>query len=268
MNRILIIFSIVAVALVCASAVSASEDVDNLSSVELDEIKLVEIDDIAISDNSDTDKLDEIPTDEFTATEDESDDLWAVHDDFDGAYIDPFNEIKVPMGSAVIDPITAIDSSDEIKVQNNPIIIYNADEVSQDISDFLVDYYSAGFSCQKLSQMLLTNYGIKMTANLIQSHVDMYYPQIVGDVTANDVYKLYGSHTLEEIYVIVNLYNGVVVNDKKTHQIPKVSKDTILEKIYMIKHGEFGDLYSELFIGRDLISVNDGTNNYIIGDIV
>lgn len=49
MNRIVKLFSIMIIALLCASAVSASTDVDNVSLVELDDNAHVAIDDVTMT---------------------------------------------------------------------------------------------------------------------------------------------------------------------------------------------------------------------------
>ena len=97
MNRIVKLFSIMIIALLCASAVSASTDVDNVSLVELDDNAHVAIDDVTI-DNEDVNQ----------------NDIDVIDEDANQTDIDVIDEVNdTPTETPVVEPTV-------VEEDNNP----------------------------------------------------------------------------------------------------------------------------------------------------
>lgn len=111
--------------------------------------------------------------------------------------------------------------------------------------DYTLQLYNAGYSTKSIAPQ------VNMTPEQVQNLADTYFPTIEEDETANSIYKLYGSHTLEEISSELGLDN-----------------DKVLKRIHLIKTGFYGENIRKLFVRRDLISMSDKTSEFIIGGII
>lgn len=113
------------------------------------------------------------------------------------------------------------------------------------IINSLGEMYSAGQSCKEIGE--LTN----MTADEVQTLIDKYYfDPLGGDHFSYSVYKLYGTLTLEEM----------------ANQLG-VDKKQVFQKVIFIKSGFLGKTYKDLFLCRDMHSLNENHPELVIGDL-
>lgn len=234
MNRIKLFFTFMLIALLCAGAVSASSDVDNVTTVELNNFEHVAIDQVA-----DEDQIDNIQenTDDVAIDDNETQNDIVVIDEVN----DTVDEIQTVEQDTVQDDDNST-YSQIMKFLDPNYMDFPIDyDTTYKIYENIIDSYGAGHSTKSIAAE------VNMTQEQVQNIADCEYKTIQADETANQIYYLYGTHTLEEMANELGLTN-----------------EQVLDKIHMIKRGEFGDTYKKLFLRRDLVSTNFKTLEFII----
>lgn len=244
MKRIIITLSIMIVALMCAGAVAAA-DADDFDGLTIEQPDSIELSDTVVeesnADENETPDLDiDQKSDELIPTEEVDDAEEIPCDDV----VD--DDAKVSANDIVEDE----NASPELSRYEKIIKFLNHDCEGVDPDDFLItlqvydeilNLYGNGHPVQRIAV------DVNMTPEQVQTIADSWYGEIPNDRIANGVYKLYGSHTLEEIADELG-----------------ISTQTALQKIQWIKSGTYGKTYKRLFLVRDLISMNDGNNEFVI----
>ena len=243
------------VALMCASAVAAV-DAGDFDGLVIEQPDNININDIDIAQNSNAD-IDIVQADDININDidiDQKDlEIIANDNEIQNEEANVLSECKEMKDAkiATADDIKANETiAPELSRYDKIIKFLNKDFEGIDQDDFLVTMkvydellglYGAGHSVKSIAAE------VNMTPEQVQTIADSNYGEIKDDEIANGVYKLYGSHTLDEIA------------DKLG-----VTNHTVLKKVQMIKNGKYGKTYKRLFLVRDLISTSDDVKEFII----
>ncbi|WP_295622351.1 hypothetical protein [uncultured Methanobrevibacter sp.] len=105
----------------------------------------------------------------------------------------------------------------------------------------IISLYKAGHSTLKIA------IEYDMAPTQIQDIADLEIKEIQIDPTANLIYKMYGSYTLDGIC---------------NHL--EISSATAKDIIHRIKLGKYGDSYKKVLLKRDMVSMNLKMDEYVI----
>ncbi|WP_295620025.1 hypothetical protein [uncultured Methanobrevibacter sp.] len=242
-RNILIAFAIMIIALVGLSVASAADN-GTVDDVEINDIdNVVVVDDTADS-IADVNDVDEIAADDPKPVMryDDVNSIQTEPVDGDNELVDNQTEPIVEYSEYIISNYDLINLYyDTSYNKHNELNVGYIDSVLDEINCM----YEYGFRCKEIAEK------VNMTVDQTQNVVDRYlFTPIGDDEFTYNVYRLYGSATIEEIAKELGAYN-----------------EQVLDKVMQINSGRYGSDYKRLFLGRDMNSRNEQLSDYIIGDI-
>lgn len=242
-RNILIAFAIMIIALVGLSVASAADN-GTVDDVEINDIdNVVVVDDTADS-IADVNDVDEIAADDPKPVMmyDDVNSIQTEPVDGDNELVDNQTEPIVEYSEYIISNYDLINLYyDTSYNKHNELNVEYIDSVLDEINCM----YEYGFRCKEIAEK------VNMTVDQTQNVVDRYlFTPIGDDEFTYNVYRLYGSATIEEIAKELGAYN-----------------EQVLDKVMQINSGRYGSDYKRLFLGRDMNSRNEQLSDYIIGDI-